>query len=289
MRSRYYYEVLHAISPSLEAQRIASELGPTKGWVFSTNGDPDTAVLDGEFAETYVKSGYTIGYQESSYMGSQTSNPASWNYWRILMELGRGTSYIAVYSNVADQAIPGRVECTSYDAAYSFANQYAGLNANPVSSPGAWIAFRGGQQPDYTWFTSLLNPGDTIAYDSHSGRQMLGDPNQPYGRYARGTDLAAGRPTIEVGVAQSFLSSLQGNVAITVTFLDQGRGSWTVAWGQQATQQTTVQKTGSNEWRQATFSVPASALTGGLAGGANLTLTAHGDDTFFHMVQVNRG
>jgi hypothetical protein len=77
MRSRYYYEVLHGINPQLESQRIASELGPTKGWVFSTNGDPDTPILDGNLAETYVKSGYTIGYQESSYMGDQTSNPVS--------------------------------------------------------------------------------------------------------------------------------------------------------------------------------------------------------------------
>jgi hypothetical protein len=288
MRSRYYYEVLHGISPQLEVQRIASELGPTKGWLFSTNGDPDTPILDGGLAETYVKNGTTIGYQESSYMGSQTSNPVSWNYWRVLMELGRGTSYIAVYGNVASRATPGQAECTAYNSAYSFANQYAGLNANPGASPGAWIAFRGGQQPDYTWFTSLLNPNDTVGYDSHSGRQMLGDPNQPYGRYARSTNVAGGRATFEVGLAPSFLSTLQGNVAITVTYLDSGRGSWTAAWGQQATQQATVQKTGSPEWKQATFTVPASALTGGLAGGANLTLTAHGDDTFFHLVQVNR-
>lgn len=288
MRSRYYYEVLHAISPTLEAQRIASELGPTKGWTFSTNGDPDTPVLDGQFAETYVKNGTTIGYQESSYMGSQTANPVSWNYWRVLMELGRGTSYIAVYGNVASRGMPGQAECSAYDAAYTFANEYAGLNANPAASPGAWIAFRGGQQPDYTWFTSILNPGDTIGYDSHGGTQMLGDPNQPYGRYARSTNLQAGKATIEVGVAQSFLSTLQGNVAITVTYLDRGAGSFTMAWGQQGTQQATVQKTGTNEWKQATVTVPASALTGGLAGGANLTLTAHGDDTYFQMVQLNR-
>ena len=117
---------------------------------------------------------------------------------------------------------------------------------------------------------------------------MLGDPNQPYGRYARSTNLAAGKDTIELGVAPSYLSTLQGNVSIVVTYLNRGSGSFTMSWGTQSSQQITVQKTGTNEWLQTTVTVPASALTGGLAGGANLTLTAHGDDTSFHMVQFNR-
>ena len=221
-------------------------------------------------------------------MGAVTSNPASWNYWRILMELGRGTSYIAVYGDVATRGTAGQTSSATYDTAYTFANEYAGLNADPAASPGAWIAFRGGPQPDYTWFTSILNAGDTIGYDSNAGRNMIGDPNQPYGRFARSTNLAAGHDTIEVGVAPSFLSTLQGNVSIVVTYLNSGGGSFTVAWGTQSTQQVTVQKTGTNEWMQTTVTVPASALTGGLAGGANLTLTSHGDDTYFHMVQVNR-
>lgn len=299
MRSRYYYEVLHGIDPALETQRIASELGPTKGWTFSTNADPDTPILDGNFAETYVKNGTTVGYQESDYYGASTNNPISWNYWRVLMELGRGTSYIGVYGDVASNGFSGATNAAAYDSAYAFANEYAGTNTNPSGTPGAWIAFRGTEktnntcdisQGDYTWFTSLNNASNLPCYDSNSGKSMLGSltGNPPYGRYARRTDIASGHNTFEISLDNSFKASLSGSVSVTVTYLDKGTGSWTLQYGTGSDNSFVQKKYNTNTWQQTTVSVPVSSLTGNLSGGSDLTLTANGSDTYFHMIEVDR-
>jgi hypothetical protein len=73
--------------------------GPDGAWIMGTASDidynPSRDAFD-VFAHRWDRAGRTVSYWEPiSYQGKH--NVVSWNYWRILLELYKGVSYIAVY------------------------------------------------------------------------------------------------------------------------------------------------------------------------------------------------
>ena len=273
-------------------------LGMDKGWTFGTNGTPDSSLtaVDTFFTDMCV-SGRTRGYYEAFRENTFYDHPLSWAYWRQLLELGRGISYIATYSEDLKGALPGAPDQAEYRATFDFSNKYAGTQHLPASAPGAFIAFRpkihtGDTYANYDSLISLRNAdgtagGDdsTVGLTSNAGANIIGPTTQRFGRYARRTDIASSKTTFYLRLDANFRASLSGNVAVKVTYLNSGTANWRLVWSGSSQ---TITKTNTGRWVTTTVTVPASGLTGGLAASCDLHLVATGGDTTFHMVEVER-
>lgn len=277
---------------------VRSELlGPDKAWVFGTNADPDdTLPAVDEFYNQWVKTGRTKGYYEST--RPSPNHQLSWAYWRQLLDLGRGVSFIATYADDLRGALSTSSESVEYRAAFDFANKYAGFADKPATTPGGWVAFRGGPaatDDNYGMFVTQLNvdgtPGadsTTVAVDSAAGTNVIGPSGQRFGRFARRTDIASGRSRIHLRVAPEFKSTLSYGSEVAVTFLDSGSGTMTVKWGTGELDRRSFTKTGSGQWRRFVVDLPAGAMAGDLDATADLEISVAGSDTTFHMVEVDR-
>jgi len=269
-------------------------LGVNKGWAFGTNANPDSnlPIIDNFFYDQ-VRSGITRGFYESQ--STSSSHALSWSYWRQLLDLSRGVYYIATYSDELVSALPGQPEQPEYRAIFDTTNFYAGYQATPATTPGAFIAFRSGTKStdiNYMNFMSLHDSNGTIggenatvALDSNGGVSIIGPASQRFGRFARRTDIASGKATFYLRADATFKSSLSGTVTVRVTYLDVGTNQWTLSW-QGGSLSTTKQNSG--QWKQKSISVPASGLSGSLAASSDLLLSSSGSDTTFHMVEILR-
>ena len=203
-------------------QYLPSGAGPIQPWYFATSSNPDSPTESKDpFDYAWARSGLGTAYDEAVWSSDVFRNPVSWNYWNVLMNLDRGTSYVAMFGKdvALAQSNP------EYAAAYDFADRYAGWNtpAGASGSPGAWIAFapnpgeiastptRSLTNGDFSMFMSE-DPADgsverdslgtvtgTCRYDATSnvcaGVNMIGSPLQRFGRWARArrTDRARRR------------------------------------------------------------------------------------------------
>ncbi|HVI18362.1 MAG TPA: hypothetical protein VM712_08290, partial [Gaiellales bacterium] len=101
----YHSAMTPDIHVALRAEAFVSDgaplswLGQNGAWIMGTASDidynPSRDAFD-VFARRWDREGRTVGYWEPiPYQGKR--NLVSWNYWRILLELYKGVSYIAVY------------------------------------------------------------------------------------------------------------------------------------------------------------------------------------------------
>lgn len=273
-------------------------LGMDKAYVFGTNGTPDAslAAVD-KFFHDYCVSGVTRGFYEALRENTIYDHPLSWAYWRQLLELGRGISYVATYAADLQGALPGKPYQSEYRAAFDFTNKYAGTQHLPAQAPGAFIAFRpkyhsGDQYSNYDSLITLRNAdgslgGDnsTVGIGSDDGANIIGPTNQRFGRFARRTDVSSGKNTFYLRLSSAFVSSLSGSVNVAVTYLNTGTSSWQLKWTGGLR---TFTKNNGGRWTTQTVSVPVSGLKGDLSAGSHLHLVAVGGDTTFHMVEVER-
>ncbi|HYW29509.1 MAG TPA: hypothetical protein VE824_06860 [Gaiellales bacterium] len=265
-------------------------LGPGGAWIMGTASDVDPNPVRDAFdlyAYDNVKLGSTNAYWEPiSYAGKK--NLVSWNWWRILLELDKGVRSIAVYGDVLAQ---GQAN-PEFRAVFDFANRYAGHQWDPAGSPGAWVALREGSgrmAGDFTWFMTQLNPNTTSTpVDSNAGASMIGPAAQRYGRYARRITGGTAQSTMSFALDPAFRSGIAAaQTTLHVTYLDNGTGSFQMAWGNGPDQAVTVTKTNTGAWQTADIPVPGLEFTGGLAGGADLAISELGSDaTNFAMVEL---
>jgi hypothetical protein len=267
-----------------------SWLGAGGAWIMGTGSDIDynpTRDAFDVFARRYDSNGTTTGYWEPlPYEGHH--NLVSWNYWRILLELYKGVSYIAVYGDQIRQG--GNPQ---YRAAFDFANRFAGSAATPATAPGAFIALkqgRGRTAGNLSRFMVQFEPNTTSTpLDSNQGRNMIGPGTERFGRYARRLNGGTSRAWTGFQLNPDFAAGVAGQkVVISVRYLDAGHGSFRVAWGRSTAAQQIVTKRGSGTWRQARFAVPAAAFGRQLAHSCDISLKALGSSKdVFHMVEVN--
>jgi hypothetical protein len=269
-------------------------------WMFSTGTEADegpTQDLDvlaiHYVMQLQVTQAYWEPYRNSTGLSSNGrtdyANGVSWNYWRLLLELEKGVSFVAVY---AQDLMLGETN-SEYHAAFDFVNRYAGYHRSPEIAPGAWVALREGDRTpvgNYGWYLTQSSPDTTsIAVESDDGNSMIGPATQRYGRFARRTDVASGKSTMSFQLDPTFRAGIVGATClIHVTYLDTGTGQFDVAWGTGASDRQTVTRAGSGTWvTAAPISVPGSAFTGSLPGASDLTLSAVGStDTTFHMIEI---
>ncbi len=304
---------------------LPAGVGAIQPWYFATSSNPDAVTESKDpFDYAWARTGQGVAYDEAVWSSDVFANPVSWNYWDVLMNLDRGTSYIAMFGKdiALAQTNP------EYAAAYDFADRYAGWNtpAGASQSPGAWIAFapkpgeiasaptRSLTNGNFSMFMaedpadgsverdSLGTVSGHCAYDTTSnvcaGVNMIGSPLQRFGRWARATNGPA-NPSILVNLDDSFKASLPagGLVEAYVTYLDCGSGTWTLDWGGGASAPVAMSGNGSadctganDQWVTAgPIDVPVDQITR-TAGGASddFALTSSGGNVVFHMLEVRR-
>ncbi len=229
----------------------------------------------------YCRSGQTTAYAESwadawGRHGGMTDprwcGPEQWNYWRLLLDLHCGVSFIAIYG--ADLAHAAHPE---FRAAFDFAALYAGYHASPGVAPGAWVALREGHTlpGDYSFLMRRL-PGDELP-----PLEKVGPGEQRFGAWAR--HLRKGG---HAGFAldESFACSLAGRAAtVQVVYLDKGAGQFTTRCDGR---EFSAALKDSGRWQTARFTLDKATLQPD-ASGAHITLTAD-TDIALHMIEVRR-
>jgi Big-like domain-containing protein len=262
-----------------------SYLSPSKAWVFQTSADPDNGGNTNTIWVNYVKTGITIAYAEQLLAaGGQNGNTVydalSWEWWRELMDLSRGTSYIATYDDDVESD-PG-ASFFGQSFFQNFANSYAGHNSATTesSSPGAWIAFAGPSSPfggDLGLFmTETAHTGNLNYYDisdSGNNNKPLGT-GQPYGRYA--TEIQPGG-SITVSLDSHFPRT--GAADLEVWYYDSGSGQWSISGG---SVNQSVTKANSSTWKTATFSSTT------VPGTITLNVPSSASATYFHLVELTK-
>ncbi|MCX7013811.1 MAG: beta-galactosidase [Candidatus Sumerlaeota bacterium] len=198
-------------------------------------------------------------------------SPCQENYWRILLDMNVGISFIAVYGNDLEHGNE-----PEFKDAFEFGARYAGCHASPRQTPGVWIAFREGDNwtGDYTMLMKRL-PDETI------GKELVGDKDQRFGGWAR--QLPAGK-TIQVAMDPVFAQSVEGKkTIIKVTYFPESDGTLTVTTSD--TKQS-LPYAATHKWETKAIAIPRSSYKD-LGGGAQIQLGTD-KDMCFHMAEVAR-
>jgi hypothetical protein len=114
-------------------------------WLDQHSGSPNP---QGWYYDMYskVRSGETRGASETGGKSPETLL-AQYAYWEVLANLHYGVEFIGLYGNnkFSPQLQPkGAVSYLENREALEFGTRYAGAYRAPATSPGAWIALRGG-------------------------------------------------------------------------------------------------------------------------------------------------
>ena len=237
----------------------------------------------------YCRPGYTYGFTEScgySKFAAEINCPfVQWVYWRMLSELHAGVSFIGVFSHDLQLA----KDNPYIDAAYRFADTYAGYHAHPETSPGAWVALRGKGDyfpGDYTFLMERW-PGDASAEVN-----KIGPSDQPFGAWAR--SLPAGQGMFFDVHEKLFPANATGNIpaSIRVVYLDSGRSSWETRYdaaGNPEKPACAVTNTDSGVWKEISANVTDGVFAGHAPHGSDLTIYNRGPgEAVFHMVEIER-
>ncbi len=124
---------------------------------------------------------------------------------------------------------------------------------------------------NYSRFLSQLDPG--------SGDVGLWNVDESiYGRFARAFEHQSGKTQMRFKLDETFKAKA---VTVSVTYLDKGTGTWSMGiFGSSGTKR--VQNTSSGLWKTEMVSLP------GLALGELMLRHERGDDTVFHLVEIER-
>ncbi len=229
----------------------------------------------------YCRPGKTLGYAESwtdaggrhgDKLDRRWCSPCQWNYWRVLVDLNCGVSFIGCYGS--DLARAGDPE---FRAAFQFAAKYAGCHASPSVAPGAWVALREGDylKGDYTFLMQRFSGDASVAFKN------AGPADQRYGAWAR--KLPPGK-TMRFALNDAFAQSLAGKRAtVRIVWLPTKDTVWQVACSGRTF---TAPPSASGRWQVTEFVLPQAAFSRD-SHGAHLTLVAK-TDVILHMVGIER-
>ncbi|MFW6371321.1 MAG: T9SS type A sorting domain-containing protein [Bacteroidota bacterium] len=214
-------------------------------WIFHTSSEPQPRkgkIDQYQVFVDYAKTGKTCAFMES--WGPARSEPGddSWtntkkpitkeqcNYWTLLVDLHCGATWPAMR--------PQDIDYLAFREQFEFAAKYAGFAAAPEESPGAWIAFREGDNMagDYT-FLMTRTGGD-------KSQPLYNVDDAPEGLWAR--QITAGE-SMELDLDSDFANSLYSNrdVKLSITYKDAGTGDFEIeAFGEKLSHSLT----GTDQW-----------------------------------------
>jgi hypothetical protein len=234
----------------------------------------------GTFLE-FCRTGKTLAYAEPwadgwGRHGGKTDPrwcpPHQFNYWRVLVDLNCGVSFIALYG--ADLAHADEPE---FRAAFDFAHKYAGYHASPAVAPGAWVALREGDwlKGDYTFLMTRLPD------DESKPLTKAGPDDQRFGAWARVIPLG-GRARFTID-PRFIASCRQQKLLARVVYLDDAKGKFAVEIGGNASP---VAMKGSGRWQTAELPIDGARLAAG-SQESQIELRPKTDLTL-HMVELCR-
>jgi hypothetical protein len=140
---------------------------------------------------------------------------------------------------------------------------------------------------NYERYLTQINPGKTTR-----GWWRVGAQEQPYGRFARSFDTAAGMDAMYFDLNDDFAGSLTGAVTIRVIYFDEGTGEWALQYdGRDHSARTalSVKKTNTGRWLEKSITIDDAKFRNRGPLNADIILRNTGkEDTKFHMVEVTR-
>lgn len=148
------------------------------------------------------REGNILGYWEDSQYAWEGHTWEQNIYWRNLIRLDAGISFVAVYA-----------AHIQYNQSFDFVNKYAGWFKYPVLSPGAWIAFHEtAVTGNLGFFITQTNIADTVA---------VKDISTDY-RMAFARQIKAGK-TIELTIDGAFFEQIKNKpVELKITWYGNG-------------------------------------------------------------------
>jgi hypothetical protein len=124
----------------------------------------------------------------------------------------------------------------------------------------------------------------------------LGPKDQPYGRFARGFEHKTGKDALYFGFHKDFFEQdgqPVGPLTFRVVWLDNTTGSWGFSYDAgkgNFKSAKTFTGTGTNRWREETFTITDAVMNHNGPRGADLALVNLDDqDKIFHLIEVQRG
>jgi hypothetical protein len=147
------------------------------------------------------------------------------------------------------------------------------------------------ERGNYQRYLRQWNPNETS-----QGYWRQGPHDQPYGRFARGFDSAAGKTALYFDIDDRFFGGkpLAGAYPVTVRviYLDRGEGSFAVKYDAVAQPEKTaveVKKAGSGRWKIAEFRIADGNFANRCPHSTDLVIAKlSGSDTIFHLLEVTR-
>lgn len=319
--------VRNNIDSSIKAGYLDEFNNGTLSWFHtSSEAEPRNAFTEGKY-ETfldYARTGKTTAYAENyadawgihgTILDDRWCSPPKWNYWRLLIDLHCGVSFIAAYGVDLGVALDGtyhnptyKKEHINYDdgasgtyqseftESFRFAAKYAGYHASPKQSPGAWIAFRENDvviaengiseaartlqtiTSDYTFLMERL-PDNTLGQDIIN----IGPDDQRYGAWAR---QLPSYETINLNLNELFIESIDAqNVKLKIIYF----------YNQPASDAFVVKASGNEfsipvfntgKWEIAEFTITNADFNKDL--GSHIVIESGNRPVYFHMVEIIR-
>ena len=144
---------------------------------------------------------------------------------------------------------------------------------------------------DYQRYIRQYDPNGTS-----QGYWRRGPKDQPYGRFARGFDVARGKNAMYFDILDPFFSGqpLDAHYPVTVRviYLDSGQGSWVLKYDSVAEKEKIaigVRNGGTGRWKEATAVVKDAYFGNRCPHSTDLMLVnTSKEDTLFHMIEVSR-
>jgi hypothetical protein len=312
VRNNVRSEIAEQYRPQFESGQL--------GWFHtSSEAEPRSRGLESQYKRFYddCRSGKTVAYAEpwASAWGDhgktddRSCSPPQWNYWRMLLDLHCGVSFLALYANDLAVAVTGKyhVNQNHYDEetdrrgyqrefaeAFQFAARYAGFHASSETSPGAWVAFRdnpvvlarnvpSAQERQLSFFTGDYNFLMERLPDKTKGAHNIGPENERQGAWAR--ELAAAGK-VELKLDARFAASLK-RAKVRVTYLDQAGTAVSPFQIVVNRKQMTVTPKGTGRWQTVELELP-DGLLATAPSGAQLAIVAGTSPVCLHMLEVTR-
>jgi hypothetical protein len=139
---------------------------------------------------------------------------------------------------------------------------------------------------NYGRYLAQLDPLTTS-----QGWWRVGPPDQPYGRFARGFNIAQGKKTMYFDLNDLFFREGSSKlVSIRLVYFDQGKGSCRLMYDAGTPKQALeIKCAGTGRWKECIAKVEDGVFQNGLDRKADFILESMGDeDILFHMLEIIR-
>lgn len=240
---------------------------------------------------------YRAGQYDPMFSFPNTAGPLAWEiyreelltesdvYWAVLNALDKHPAYFISKWNLLTGATPFEAQLWHY------ANRYLGRTID--DTPSVWTVMR---EPLSTWYPQRGN----FTFWLYHNNSVPGGVTVPLwnvtsdmrGRYARRTNGAAGNPYMYFNVDDGYMLGGSNAVSITITYLDQGTGTWRLEYDSvddPYAEGFTVRKQNTGQWRSVTEVLNNVYFGNRQSGGSDFRIYNGGDDDdIFHFVDLVR-